>query len=112
MKNDHTLSIEGCNFFLRVGAERYTLVIRIEGDDMTFVLEQETPRETAPGIIDADPQGTIRVGAEGGFVASYAYGWEPSARLQAIIQEAFDSMSVAARPGHMRPRAPAGSDAN
>lgn len=110
--DDPTLHIEGCQFSLRCGRERYTLVLLLDGPTASFILEQHTPRESPEGVIDADPQGAIEIGPGGGFIPRYSEGWEPPARLQAIVAEALDSMGAAARPGHLKPRAPGASDAN
>lgn len=109
---DPTLHVDGCKFFLRAGSERYTLVLKMDGSAISFVLEQDTPRENPQGVIDADPQGAIEIGAGGGFVARYSHGWEPPARLQAIVQGALNNMGAGARPGHLKPRSPGDSDAN
>lgn len=110
--DDPALHVEGCEFFLRAGSQRYTLVMKMDGGEIGFVLKQETPREDPRGVIDADPQGTIEIGKGGGFVARYPEGWAPPPRLQAIVQEALDNMAAGARPGHLKPRPPGASDAN
>jgi len=88
---DPTLQCDEVRFLFHAGEERYTLILDAEPTAPKFILQQDTPREISPGVIDADPIGTVTVGLDGALVPHYE-ALIPK-RLRAVVDEVFRYIS-------------------